>query len=434
MLSQMKCLPGYVTSMQVLSSMPIGLILPWLFHKIGRKYTYFIMCLFIFIGYVLFYTSTNVYHVLISQAFLGVSTAASNTFMPVMIAEYTTPKYRGIFLTFKNASTFWGIWISNAIGTYYYWKNIAIVSFVCSVYMLTVLAWPESPTWLAMKGRYTESAKSHRWLKGVNKNSEKELAYLIRLQKKTKTIPLSSNTLNMSCFHTVWTTVTSRHFYKPAVICLLLVSQYQFTGKLIISIYAIEVLKSLTQNESVAYKAMLILDGVTVFSMYMGCIISRYFKRRTIMLIFTSSGISLLYIISLYLYLVALSIIQESHILIILLLTGFSIAIGCGPVILASTIYGEIVPSRYLTSITTLNGFNGTILMSVLLKLSPFMFKTLKMHGSFLLFAISSTVILIILYIILPETKDKTVQEIEEYFSEKQKPLENSQTLLKRKK
>ncbi|XP_072949730.1 facilitated trehalose transporter Tret1-like [Epargyreus clarus] len=312
------------------------------------------------------------------------------------------------------------MWISNAIGTYFYWKNIAIVSFVCSVYTLSAFAWPESPHWLAMKGRYMECSNSYRWLRGSTEDSEKELANLISFHKQSRISQVAniSDTSIMSYFHTMWSTITSRQFYKPGSLCLLLFAQYPFTGKLVISIYAIEVLKSLTQNESVAYKAMLILDGVTVFSMYMGCILSRYFKRRTLLLLFSCIGILLLYVMSLYTYLVTLSIVQENHVLIILLLSCFSIATGCGPMILASSIYGELIPSRYHTSISTINGISVVIILSSILKCSPLMFKTFKMHGMFLFFAICSTVIVSILYIYLPETKDKTVQEMEQYFSE----------------
>ncbi|XP_072938969.1 facilitated trehalose transporter Tret1-like [Epargyreus clarus] len=423
---------SWLSSMPVMSSLPPMFILPWLCHVIGRKYTYSIVGLLTIIGYIIFYCSTDLYQVLISQIFFGANTAATNTFMPILISEYTSPKYRGIFLTFKSASVFWGIWISNAIGTFFYWKNIAFIAFVCPFYMLTVFAWPESPYWLAMKGRYAECAKSHRWLKGVNKNSEKELAHLITFHKKSKNVTSTDNEdAAFSCFSAAWSTISSRPFYKPALTCVLLFAQYQFSGKFVISIYAIEVLKNLTQDESAAYKMMLILDGITVFSMYVGCFLSRYFKRRTLMLLFAGTGILFLYIISLYLFLISLSIIRENHIVTILLLTIFSIAFGCGPMILVTSIYGEIVPSRYQNPIMTMTCLYNISVLSILLKLAPFMFKTLKMHGSFLFFAISSTAVIILTYIHLPETKDKTVLEIEEYFSG-DKTAEQSVTLLQR--
>ncbi|XP_072950007.1 facilitated trehalose transporter Tret1-like [Epargyreus clarus] len=426
---------SWLSSMPVITALPMILILPWLCYRIGRKYTYFIVCLVSSICYIVFYFSTNLYHVLIGQIFLGASTAAVNTFTPVLISEYTSPKYRGILLTFKSASTFWGIWISNAIGTFFYWKNISIVSFTCSLYVLTILTWPESPTWLAMKGRYTESAKSHRWLKGVNDNSEKELAKLITFHKNTKILQILNKNdmtnIRKSWFHTAWSIITSREFYKPGFMCLVLLAQYHFTGKFVISIYAIEVLKHLTDDEALTYKAMLILDGVTVVSMYLGCILSRYFKRRTLMLLFGSTGILLLYTMSCYVYLVSRSIVQENNVLIVCLLSGFSIATGCGPMIFSSSIYGEIMPSRYQTLIMSATGFGCATVMAVLLKISPFMFKTFKMHGTFLFFAICSTIIVSYLYIYLPETKNKTVREIEEHFCGN-KSSEQKRTLLEK--
>lgn len=73
----------------------------------------------------------------------------------MMITEYTTPKHRGFLLTGKSTTLFWGIFILNAIETFFHWRNIGIAGIICSAYgLLIAIVLPESRFWLTTKQRY----------------------------------------------------------------------------------------------------------------------------------------------------------------------------------------------------------------------------------------------------------------------------------------
>ncbi|XP_068633563.1 facilitated trehalose transporter Tret1-2 homolog [Battus philenor] len=55
-------------------------------------------------------------------------------------------------------------------------------------------------------------------------------------------------------------------------------------------------------------------------------------------------------------------------------------------------------------------------LSTIVLKFAPKVFKAFGLHGTFLLYGIVTTLCTLVLYWYLPETKDKTLQEIEEHF------------------
>lgn len=54
----------------------------------------------------------------------------------------------------------------------------------------------------------------------------------------------------------------------------------------------------------------------------------------------------------------------------------------------------------------------GKMILGTFLKIAPSIFKTFGLHGAFLCFGILSLVFTVLLYKYLPETKNKTLQEI----------------------
>lgn len=362
--------------------------------------------------------------VLISEMMQGINHASNMTLSVIIVSEYTSPKYRGMFLAIKTASIFWGVWVSNAIGTFFHWKYIPLVSIILSFYTATVLLWPESPQWLANKGKIGECRISHRWLRGTDNKAEEELDRLIQSQ-----MDLKKNRVRNSFVAEAKKNVTCRAFYKPLLLSSVLMMQYQFSGKIVCMIYAIDIIKKITDNESTAYVGMLILDGVTISGMYLGCIVARMLKRRTLLFASSAVGITFLYLISLYLFLIERGVIIESKVATLSLLTLFSVSISCGPLILLTSIYAELIPLRYKSFSMMVCAIIFVCLTSTLLKIFPFISKNYHMSGAFLLFAVTSMACALISYFYLPETKDKTLQEIEDIFDDK-KSIEDDKELI----
>ncbi|XP_052748270.1 facilitated trehalose transporter Tret1-like [Galleria mellonella] len=375
-------------------------------EKFGRKKPILIGSVFFVTSFIIFYTSKSSIQLLIYEIMYSSALGYGTTICILIVTEYTSPKYRGIFLAIKSASGFWGVWVSNAIGTYCHWRNIAIIGVVCSLYPLSAVFWTESPVWLASKGRFDDCTASHRQLKGQDSESEKELANLIASQKN-KAKPV-----------TFRRAVVLKEFYKPILLSIFMILQYHFSGKFVCSIYALEVIKKITASEETAYMGMLILDGFTVFSMYVGCVLSKFFKRRHMYLTSSLMANIFLYIISLYLYLVKCNFITENKVVSVMLLAILNIFLSCGPVIFSTSISGEILPIRFKMAGIIVNGLTFNLTLSTVLKISPYLFKEFGTHGAFLFYALAVTILTYLLYKYMPETKDKTLQEIEMYFKD----------------
>ncbi|KOB72864.1 Sugar transporter [Operophtera brumata] len=361
-------------------------------------------------------THVNTTQILISVIMQGMNQASIMTLSIIIVSEYTSPKYRGSFLAFKSATLFWGIWVANAMGTFLHWKYIPLLGILMSIFSFTVLFWPESPQWLASKGRFEECVSAHRWLRGTDSKAEKELKQLIQSQtdsiKSCSEIPNLDNIVNL---------FSRKAFYKPMLLSVLMMMQYHFSGKVVCMAYSIDIIRKITDSESAGYTGMLILDGVTVTGMYFGCYLSKILKRRQLLFSSCTVATLFLFIMSLYLHLVDIKVIAENRIIAISLLTIFSVSISCGPMILSTSIYGELTPLRYKSSCTIISALVFVILTAIFLKLFPLIVRTINMSGVFLMYAISSLIVTLILYKYLPETKDITLQEIEDIFRIKRK-------------
>ncbi|XP_052754498.1 facilitated trehalose transporter Tret1-like isoform X2 [Galleria mellonella] len=407
---------SWLSSSMSYGSIPAAIILTILADVIGRKRTCLIVSLTSLSGFLLYYFTSSLTGLLISQSVQGVLAAAQITTSAMVMTEYISPQYRGVFLNIKGASLFWGIWVSNAMGTFLHWKTIGLLGLICAVYsMVTVLIWPESPYWLSAKGRYDECTKSHRWLKGSSLDAEKELKNLIAYKVNDTSDAKSDLSLWKQMTNTL-KTMSQREIYKPILVCLSIMAIQQFSGKYVWTVYSIEIIKKITNSESTAYIGMLTLDGVTIGCMYTGCFLTKRFNRRVLLLAPASVGVALLFLLSLYLYLIKLMVISENNIVTVLLLTIFSIAICIGPINIGTVLMGELIPLKCRTACICLLSTTIKMVMATVIKVSPYLFRTSGYHGAFLFYAISTLVIVLLVYKYLPETKDKTLVEIAETF------------------
>lgn len=198
----------------------------------------------------------------------------------------------------------------------------------------------------------------------------------------------------------------------PVLLGALTYGLYNLSGKMVCNVYSIDILKKITASESAAYTGMLVLDGITVVGMYFGCGLSKCLRRRTLLFAGSGTAVSFMCCLSLYLYLISWRTITENNYISISLLVGYTLSLGCGPTILLTSICAELLPIKLRSFALIMISISGNILMFTVLKMFPLLLKAFKLHGTFLFFAISTVICLVFLYIYLPETKDKTIQEI----------------------
>ncbi|XP_028161281.1 facilitated trehalose transporter Tret1-like [Ostrinia furnacalis] len=387
-------------------------------HFFGRQKTMLVTSAITFVASAFLYFSTTAIHVFYSQMLYGNVTGAAFTVFPLIFTEYSSTKYRGIFLTLKCATFFWGIWTANVIGIFSHFKYIGLVGIIISLScFISSYFLPESPYWLAFNSKFDECIITHRLLKGEDENAEKELSDLIfklkkRIQDKKPKIFVQKYFFNYVKI------IRQPGFYKPIAISSLVFLIYHLSGKLACAVYAIELMKKLTGGEASAHVGVLLLYGASVLGMYAGSAASRVLPRRTMLFATSTVGVGFLFSMAIYLFLAKLSVISENPYVITVLLVGYSLAICCGPAIMVTTITGELVPMTARSFSVSVSAALCTTYYGVIIKTAPLMFKYFDIHGSFLAFGVSCSVCIMLAYKYLPETKDKSLYEIAALFEE----------------
>ncbi|XP_068633564.1 facilitated trehalose transporter Tret1-like [Battus philenor] len=421
---------SWLYSVYGLGALPWVFIVPIMSRLIGRRLPFIIASFNLMLVYIVMYFSTTTKQIIVAEIMQGYFQACDLSLCIIILSEYTSPRYRGMFLTLKSASFCWGFWTSNAIGTFFHWKYIMVTGIVISSHTFTSFIWPDSPHWLASRGRFEECKAAFRWLNGITNCSERELHNLIESQREYLK---SREQKRVTC---VLKDYNSIEFFKPLFLITTLITHYFFTGKFVNNIYVLDIIREITKSERTAYNGMLILDGVTIVGVYCGCGLTKIVNRRKMYLISSLIGICLLFTISLYLYLVKLNLIEENKILSVVLLTGLAVVINSGPMALTTAFFGEIIPLKYKASLILIVASEYMLFSTVVLKTAPQVFRTFGLHGTFLMYGIVTTVCTYLLYLYLPETKDKTLQEIEEYFKKNKtkttQPKEESVSFLAR--
>lgn len=389
-------------------SVPSVLIVPFISQWKGYKLTFVLICLPIIIAFILHFFATNAVHLLIAALFQGVTMGGNISLGIISITEYAEPRLRSLFLVMKSASFFWGIWIANIIGTFSYWRNIPLLGIWPALLALfSCIIWPEGPYWLASVGRIEECTKSFQWLRGPE-NDKDELSAIIKNQTKK-----SDDTVKGNLLPRIKKAVASRQFYMPFTVNCVLYSLYQFSGKIVMTVYSLVIIEDITKSESTAYAGMLIIDGVTVVGMYIGSYVAMKVRRRDMFLITSAVTIFFLYVLCLYLSLVAYEVVTQNDIVSLTLLVLYTFAVSWGPMVLSTSFTSEIAPMRFKAVIVAVGSCVFWGFQTANLRLAPVLMANVGMHGSFGIYGTFTLIFWIYLYKYLPETSNKTLQELE---------------------
>lgn len=387
-----------------------------LLQKFGCKITFFLLNVGFVIGWVFFTFSANLTLILIGRFLTGFSIGLLGPTAPIYISEITDPSYRGLFLATIGAALSVGIMIPHALGVYLDWQIIAAI---CGVppfisYVLTTFA-PESPSWLLRQNEIEEAEKAFHWFRGYNEEQTREFRELVQGQNNVASNTENSNSADSTNIANYFLRkIKDKSFYLPLLILLAYFGTLQLSGTNAVAFYTIGILKKSLGNGINEYLATIVVDITRIMASILACIVVKKFSRRSLT-IFSGIGtaVSLLGL-SLYLYL-SLTNAQLKNMSFIPLslfaLYVIFVTIGLNP--LAWTLTGELFPLRHRALGSALVTFFNFAFFFLVVKMSPEMFEVFKEHGVFLIYGSLCLAGTIILIVYLPETRNKTLQEIE---------------------
>ncbi|XP_068624705.1 facilitated trehalose transporter Tret1-like [Battus philenor] len=386
-------------------------VAPFSLQKLGRKVTNQLSTLPAMGGWALLVAAKGPTALLISRSLQGFAMGLQAAAAPVSIAEYSSPKYRGAFLATIAFSFASGMLVAHIFGTILYWRAAAVACgcfYALSLILISIS--PETPPYLASRGKNNDCRKSWKWLRGKDESSEKELEILLNSQKKKIAPKIPQFTFYRQM-------IMKPEFYKPTVIMMFMFILFQISGMTVVPSYTVPMMDDVSGGTIEAYTSMLMVDVVRFLTAIMACVVVNRFNRRTVLFLgITISVISLL-TAALLLYLRDAGYIPDEYKWIPVIPTLFYIfgkTLGILPIPWA--IAGEIFPLAYRSIGSGISGMFLSIMFFVVVKTAPTSFRQIGVNGTFCVYGISIAICGVFLYFLLPETKGKTLYEIECHF------------------
>lgn len=390
---------------------------------IGRKKSHLLTIFPVLVGWYLLLLVNSVGGLITARFLQGVAMGMLGPLGSIIIGEMTDPKNRGMFLTSVSLSLTIGVLFCHALGTYFSWQHCALIcSFTTFTSLLLIIYTPESPAWLISKGRFDEARDVFIWLRGDSEEQETELEKMITAQKMARKSSIAGQNLPLSLRikHACRYFNESRRkpeFYKPITIMVFLYIMFQFAGINVISSYATDIIEQVVGPEANAKFLMVALDVERLLCNLLAVYFMKTLKRRTLLF---SSGI--VCIVSYfgkagYVYLKQSNQLPYDSQWVPLALIGlymFSLTVGISSIPFALS--GEIFPLEFRGLGSGISILALSLNFFVAVKCFPVLNGSIGLPMTYVLYASVVTVCLSVVWFMLPETKDKTLQDIEDIF------------------
>ncbi|CAH0599163.1 unnamed protein product [Chrysodeixis includens] len=421
---------------------------PVLMTKFGRQRAHLFSTLPALLGWIVFIFGNSVPLFIIARLLHGFALGLRTPLAAILVAEYTDPKHRGAFLGTFAISLGMGIFLSHLWGAHLTWKYTAAVCSLFPLIAMTIISLsPESPSWLVSKGKYAEARKAFRWVRGEGPEQQEELEAMINAQKQDKAeertdVFVESHVCN-NIFKKIFETLKDivkifkkKEFYKPAIIAISMLIVFEFGGAHMVAAYGNIILKVVLDKKSLddVTWQFTVIDLLRTVCAFLAIFLLKCFKRRTIL--FTSGVMTILSMtaISVFVYLRRAEMFTAEWILDIVpmtLMVLYTLSFCLGLAALNWVICGEVFPLAYRSLGSTLSTSFLTPAFVVSMKSAPHLYSSIGVEGAYLVYSAILTVFLTVIYILLPETKDRTLQDIEDSFKGKKKTKSDPEAQMK---
>lgn len=284
---------------------------------------------------------------------------------------------------------------------------------------VTLAVVPETPIWLRDRGRLDEALETLKRFRGIPKNAppSPELEEELRQRPQKKKQNLMKHLLK-------------RNAVVPFLIMLAYFFFQQFSGIFVVVYYAVDIIRSAGITIDPYLGAVLIGFTRLIGSLLVAGVSGRFGRR--IPSIVSGSGMTIfMAILSVYLIVEDRGYaIKDGGLVPVICVLSYIFASTLGFLVVPFAMVGEVYPTKVKEVLTGLTTCVGYIFSSVTVKTYPDMASSMGRHGVFIFFTVMSLAGTLFVEFYLPETKGKSLKEIEEMFRSKDKDnLQNNKML-----
>ncbi|XP_052746005.1 glucose transporter GlcP-like [Bicyclus anynana] len=380
--------------------------------KFGRRWSFSISSILVVINWIVLYRAKDFYEFVLSRIIGGIAVGALWKLVIFVTAEYTSSKTRAFFLNMvTTVSPAIGTALIHVIGNILHWRTVTLISIIPSVIGAVIpYFWVESPHWLASRRKFEECQTAFRKLHGNTTNSERELLLLLKMETAKFNNAIETN--SEPTFKRLLIAFKRKYFWELLLMSMFMHAYIAAGSKLVFTSLAMVMLKDITGTSDVLLFTLLV-DSF----MIIGSCISLFIRKTSVRTLLFSTGFAANVVIVIFSFCFYFRNGQTYFNWInVCLLAMFFILVNSGPYPLLDAIFSEMFPLELKLYIFSISGVVLVVLLSLTIFLFPYIVNAIGYHGLFLMNAGIMTISLGYMWVKWPETKGRTLQEIEVYF------------------
>ncbi|XP_015116904.1 facilitated trehalose transporter Tret1-2 homolog [Diachasma alloeum] len=409
---------SWIASIHSLAS-PLGALLSGpLLDAVGRRGSLQLATLPLILGWIMIGVANDTWSILTGRFLAGFSVGMGAVPSQVLIGECTDASLRGTLVTIGMVAYSGGILLVYALGATFRWSIVAFAGTVLPLVALVSLSFVcESPVWLMRRGKREDAKKALLWLRGGDEKQVKSEVSMLetRIQEVLEcasiTMTLSEKLSNAKA------TVFHPGVMKPLIVINVFFLLQVLSGTYLIVFYGVDLIRDVAGEEIDNYLAAVMTSLIRFVFCGLACILLFRVGRRTIGIVSAlGTAVSSLALAGYILFNSGDSFISTYIVGVCLLLYVSFNTIGL--MTLPGLLIGELLPQRA-------RGIGGGFTMFVynfglfgVTKVFPVVKAMVGMAGVFGIFGISAILEGLFIWLALPETRNRTLEDIEDYFKD----------------
>ncbi|CAA0833363.1 Sugar transporter ERD6-like 5, partial [Striga hermonthica] len=366
---------------------------------LGRRGAMAFAELFNIIGWIAIAFAKNVWWLDIGRLSTGFGIGIISYVVPVYIAEITPKNLRGAFTAANQLMICCGASVMYLVGNIISWRLLALIGVIpCLIQLLGLFVIPESPRWLAKIGKWEGTEASLVCLRGKDADIFEEAR---EIRDYTRNLEQLKDSRMIDLFQ--------KKYAHALVVGVGLMVLQQFGGVNAIAYYASAIFSSAGFSYKVGTTSMVI---VQVPMTLLGTLLMDKSGRRLLLLVSVSGTCLGCSLIGLSFLIQDPKLWNFSPFLAfggVLIFTGsFSLGLGGIPWVIMSEIFPINVKGLAGSLVTVINWFGSWIITYSFNFLAQW-----SSAGTFFVFAIVSGFTIVFITRLVPETKGRTLEEIQ---------------------
>ncbi|XP_031339677.1 facilitated trehalose transporter Tret1-like [Photinus pyralis] len=379
-------------------------------RKIGRKTILFWSSVPFFTAWAVIAFATTLPILLIGRIITGLTQGLAFATLPMYLSEISDKEIRGFLCSLITVFLYVGAMVINVIGTYMTIKISSLICLIIPVLQFVAFFWmPESPNYLLMKGKREKARQELIALKGADA-ADRSLDVIVDVIEEE----MLSKTGFISIFE-------KNNRSKLLTLFGLRLTQ-QFCGVIAFNISAQTIFQESADSISPLLGTIVLYTVQIVFSVLSSLAVDKL-GRKPLLIVSTIGTICVLLAGGAFFFIRDVIKTDTSHVSFVpaLILIVFTFCYSLGLQTMPNFMAAELYPTNLKPYACTIGDVMFYSFSTIVSQYFQFTKDNYGLYVPFWSFAVSCIIGLGISVIFMPETKNKTLEDIQKELSRKQK-------------